>query len=104
MRRDYQAPVVTDYGTVSRLTQGMGGSGVDSLGPGCSGGQHVDADAHGWFADSPGDVSLGLVLTVSITVSFLQEGRRRRRPSAFRSPAGCRAVWRHKLVVCRTTS
>ncbi len=34
MRRDYQAPVVTDYGTVSRLTQGMGGSGVDSLGPG----------------------------------------------------------------------
>jgi hypothetical protein len=34
MKRAYSTPAVTDYGTVARLTQGMGGSGVDSLGPG----------------------------------------------------------------------
>jgi hypothetical protein len=34
VRKLYGTPVVSDYGTVGRLTQGMGGSGVDSLGPG----------------------------------------------------------------------
>ncbi len=31
MRKNYVSPTVTDFGSVSRLTQGMGGSGVDSL-------------------------------------------------------------------------
>ena len=58
MRRDYQAPVVTDYGTVSRLTQGMGGSGVDSLAMGARvasmsmamnmGGSPIPANMYPW--------------------------------------------------------
>ncbi|MDH4146421.1 MAG: lasso RiPP family leader peptide-containing protein [Acidimicrobiia bacterium] len=30
MKRSYTAPVIIDYGSVARLTQGRGGSGVDS--------------------------------------------------------------------------
>ncbi len=47
MKRTYESPLVTDLGSVSEMTRGMGGDYGEFVQPGGLGMRHAHADAHG---------------------------------------------------------